>query len=183
MTTLMTKLLIGAWLAVLLLLGVQTWRIKNAQHAAIEAAVAPAKEAAALAKAKVETVTVQLAGAERVVTREITRVRTDTLMLRPQTRQDTATALAQLPVLAAAHDSLQRSCSAFVVSCRDYRLAAETRFRADSGVIAKQDALLKDRPPKRYWHVGITGGYGAMLNSSRVLTGPSVTAGVTWTLF
>jgi hypothetical protein len=181
--TITTKILVGALLVLAALLGVQTWRVKAAQHDTVEAAVAPAKEQAVIAAARVETVTVQLAGAERVVTRVLTQVRTDTLMLTPQSAQDTAVALAQLPALAEAHASLQRSCSAFVVTCGEYRVSAENRFRADSLVIVKQDALLHDRPPKRYWHVGITGGYGALLNGGRVLTGPAVSAGITWTPF
>lgn len=181
--TLLTKVLIGALLALGLFGAVQTWRVRAAQHDAIEAAVAPAKAQAALARAKVETVTVHLAAAERVVTTVIRAVRTDTLVLHPQSRQDTATALAQLPALAAAHDSLQRSCSAFVVSCGEYRTAAERRFAADSSVITTQGALLRDRPPKRYWHLGVTGGYGATLSHGQIVTGPSVAAGITWTLF
>lgn len=186
--SLLTKGLIAALLALAAFAGVQTWRVSAAQHDATEAAVAPAKEQAAIAAAKVETVTVQLAGAERIVTRVLTQVRTDTLMLRPQSAQDTATALAQLPALAEAHASLQRSCSAFVVTCGEYRVASENRFRADSLVIVKQDALLHDRPPKRYWHLGVTGGYGILAERDsarvwRIHSGPSITAGVTWTPF
>jgi hypothetical protein len=186
--SLLTKALIGAVLVLAVGFGIQTWRVSAGKHDAVEAAVAPAKEQAAIAAAKVETVTVQLAGAERVVTRVLTQVRTDTLMLRPQSREDTATALAQLPALAAAHDSLQRSCSAFVVTCGEYRVSAENRFRADSLVIVKQDALLLDRPPKRYWHLGITAGYGTTAERDtarvwRLHTGPSLTVGGTWTPF
>lgn len=181
--TLTTKILVGALLVVATLLGVQTWRVKASRRDAAEAAVAPAKQQAKLAAAKVETVTVHLAAAERVVTRTLMQVRTDTLMLRPQTAHDTATALAEFPALAIAHDSLQRSCRAFVVSCGEYRAAAEQRFRADSGVIAVQDQLLKDRPPRRHWTPCLSVGYGGMVAGGLVRTGASVTAGLCWTPF
>jgi hypothetical protein len=139
----------GLFALCLLAIGIQTWRLVGAERRVHALELAPQKQATVVAAAKVETVTVRLAGAERVVLRELTRVRTDTLMLAPWTTQDTATALVQLPVLAAAHDSLQRSCSAFVVSCRDYRQAAEQRFAADSVYRVGLEAALRGAAPSR----------------------------------
>jgi hypothetical protein len=139
----------GLFALCLLTIGLQTWRLVGAQRRVQALELAPAKVRTVAAAAKVETVTVRLAAAERVVVQELTRVRTDTLMLAPRTAQDTATALVQLPVLAAAHDSLQRSCSAFVVSCRDYRQAAEQRFAADSVYRAGLEAALRGAAPSR----------------------------------
>lgn len=144
-----TKLFIGLFLGLLVLLGVTTWRLASREHELDALKLAPAKAAAAIAQAKVETVTVRLAAAESVVTREITRVRTDTLVLRPQSRQDTVIALTQLPALAAAHDSLKASCSAFVVSCTDFRTAAEQRDTARLVVIAGLEAQLRANTPGR----------------------------------
>lgn len=181
--TLTTKGLLAVIAALALATGVLFWRMRAAQHDTVEAAVAPAKAVAAEAKAKVETLTVRLAGAERVVTKVIHDVRTDTLVLRPQTHEDTVRALAQLPTLAAAHDSLQRSCSTFVVTCGEYRASAENRFAADANVISTQQALLRDRPPKRHWTPCLSGGYGATLHGGLVLTGPTVNVGLCWSPF
>jgi hypothetical protein len=139
----------GLFAFCLLTIGVQTWRLVGAERRVQALELAPAKVRTMVAAAKVETVTVRLATAERVVVRELTRVRTDTLMLAPRTAQDTATALVQLPILAAAHDSLQRSCSVFVVSCRDYRAAAEQRFAADSVYRVGLEAALRGAAPSR----------------------------------
>jgi hypothetical protein len=143
------KAVFGLFALCLLTIAAQTWRLVGAERRVQALELAPHKAATVVAAAKVETVTVRLAGAERVVLRELTRVRTDTLMLAPKTAQDTATALVQLPVLAAAHDSLQRSCSAFVVSCRDYRHAAEQRFAADSVYRVGLEAALRGAAPSR----------------------------------
>jgi hypothetical protein len=147
--TMLTKALLGFYLALLIVLGVGGWQLAVAQRKIAALQQAPQKAATITAAARVETVTVALAGAERVVTRVLTQVRTDTLMLAPQTAQDTATALVQFPALAAAHDSLQRSCSAFVVSCRDYRQAAEARFAADSVYRVGLEAALRNARPSR----------------------------------
>lgn len=138
-----------AFLAAVALLGIQSWRAATLERKLAAAELAPARAASVSAKQKVETVTVQLAAAERVVTRTLSTVRVDTLVLRPQTAQDTARAVAQLPALAIAHDSLQRSCSAFVVSCGEYRTAAENRFRADSAYRAQLEAALRGAAPSR----------------------------------
>jgi hypothetical protein len=181
--TIMTKALLALALVLALAFSVQTWRVGNARRAGVEAALAPAKEAAIIATAKVETVTVTLAAAEKVVTRVLTQVRTDTLMLSPQTAQDTATALVQLPALAAAHDTLQRACTELMNNCTAYRLAAVAKFRADSAVIAKYAAIVDERPMTKHWLFGVTGGYGIMPHAGQVFTGPSLTAGITWTPF
>ena len=145
----LTKAIIAAFLAMVVLLGVQTCRTVSLERKLTAAQLAPAKQAVAIAQARVETVTVRLAAAERIVTRVLRQVRTDTLMLRPQTAQDTAKALAELPVLAAAHDSLKASCSAFVVSCADYRTTAEARFTADSVYRVGLEAALRGAAPSR----------------------------------
>lgn len=138
-----------AFFAVVALLGLQTWRTTTLERKLAAAQLAPAKVVTIEAAAKVETVTVQLAAAERVVTRTINSVRIDTLLIHPTTAQDTARAVAQLPALASAHDSLQRSCSAFVVSCGEYRTAAEKRFVADSAYRAQLEAALRGAAPSR----------------------------------
>lgn len=124
-------LIIGT-VALALLIGGFLWRVSSLQRELDVVRLAPAKVKVIEATARVETVTVQLAAAERVVTRTLTQVRTDTLMLHPQTAQDTAKALVQLPALAIAHDSLQKACGAFVMTCTEFRAAAEKRFAADS---------------------------------------------------
>lgn len=142
------------------LAGVQTYRVITLGDALTAAQLAPEKAATLAAAARVETVTVRLAAAERVVTRTINSIRIDTLMIHPQTAQDTATALVQLPALAVAHDSLQRTCSAFVVSCADYRLAAERRFAADSVYRVSLEAL---RGPRCGWRCGAVLGVGTSI--------------------
>jgi lipoprotein NlpI len=147
--TLAGKAIAGAFIALLLLLGLSEWRLVSRDRTIRALELAPQKAAAAAAQAKVDTVTVRLAAAERVVTHVLTQVLTDTLVLRPLTRQDTATALAQLPTLAAAHDSLQAACSAFVVSCGEFRVAAEQRDTARLAVIAGLERQLHAAEPGR----------------------------------
>lgn len=138
-----------AFFAVVALLGIQSWRTATLERKLAAALLAPARAATDSTKRKVDTVRVQLAAAERVVTRTLTKVRVDTLELSPKTAKDTARAVAQLPALAIAHDSLQRSCSAFVVSCGEYRTAAENRFRADSTYRVGLEAALRGAAPSR----------------------------------
>jgi hypothetical protein len=143
------KAVLGLVALCLLTIAAGAWKLTTVTRERDALRLAPQKTATITAAARVETVTVRLAGAERVVLRELTRVRTDTLMLAPRTREDTVTALVQLPVLAAAHDSLQRSCSAFVVSCGEYRVAAEQRFAADSVYRVGLEAALRGAAPSR----------------------------------
>jgi Tfp pilus assembly protein PilX len=147
--TTLAKVVTAAFLVVCGLLGVATWQLVGRDRRIRALELAPQKAAAAAAQAKVETVTVQLQAAERVVTRTLTQVRTDTLMLRPVTAQDTLTALVQLPALAQAHDSLQHACSAFVVRCDEYRAAAEKRDTARLVVIAGLERQLHAAEPGR----------------------------------
>ena len=149
MTITPTRLVLGLVLFVAAGLSVQTWRLTSRTRELDALKLAPARAATLTAAARVETLTVQLAAAERVVTRVLTKVRTDTLMLAPQSPQDTARAVAQLPTLAIAHDSLQRACGAFVSSCSAFRTAAETRFRADSTYRVQLEAALKRAHPSR----------------------------------
>lgn len=182
--TILTKALLALVAALLMVVGIQTYRVHAHQNDAVEAAVAPAKEAAAQAKAQAETVMVKLADARVVVTRTIhDTVSVPANVLHPVTAADTTSAVAALPIVKAERDSIARSCAAYVLTCDLFRASAETRFRADSSVIAAQDALLTSRPPRRHWSLGVTGGYGAVLSAGRVLTGPSLTAGVTWSPF
>jgi hypothetical protein len=128
---------------------VQTWRLESTRRALAAAQLAPQKQAVAVAQAKVETVTVHLQAAERVVTRTLAQVRVDTLMLAPTTPAETTQAVAQLRPLAIAHDSLQRACSAFVVSCGEYRAASEQRDTAQRIRIAGLEAALAHEQPSR----------------------------------
>jgi hypothetical protein len=181
----LSKVLLGVCLVALATAGLEWRRAQDASHAADERALAPAKEAAEIAKSDVQAASAGLTARVDTVTRRLrdTLWRTTIDTVRPVTREDTSRALAQLPVVVAKYDSLHRSCSALVVDCPAYRASAERRFRADSAVIAAQAAVLKDRPPRRSWRLGITGGYGALLSGDHVLTGPSLTAGVTWSPF
>jgi hypothetical protein len=154
-----------AWIiaavALALLIGGGLWRVSSLQRQLAVAKLAPAKVKTIEAAAKVETLTVQLAAAERVVTRTLTQVRTDTLMLHPQTAQDTATALVQLPALAVAHDSLQKACSAFVMTCSEFRAAAEKRFAADSIYRVELEQL---QAPRCGWRCGaVLGAIGSLV--------------------
>lgn len=139
--------------AVLLLcvlpVGVQTWRLETTRDALAAAQLTPQQTAVAIAQARVETVTVRLQAAERVVTRTLTEVRVDTLLLDPRTPAETTRAVAQLRPLAVAHDSLQRACSALVVSCGEYRAASEQRDTAQRIQIAGLQAALKRQQPSR----------------------------------
>jgi hypothetical protein len=130
-------------------LAVQTWRLETTRRALAAAQLTPQKRAVAVAQAKVETVTVRLEAAERVVTRTLTQVRVDTLMLAPTTPAETTQAVAQLRPLAIAHDSLQRACSAFVVSCSEYRAASDARDTAQRIRIAGLEAALAHEQPSR----------------------------------
>jgi hypothetical protein len=130
-------------------LGVQTWRLETTQRALVAAQMTAQKQAVAAAQAKVETVTVRLQAAERVVTRTLTQVRVDTLMVTPTTPAETTQAVAQLRPLAIAHDSLQRACSAYVVSCSEYRKASEARDTAQTVRIAGLEAALAHQQPGR----------------------------------
>ena len=116
----------------LVLLGVQAFRLRGAQNALAEAELMPQHQAAVAAAAKVDTVKIQLQGATQLVTRTIKSIRTDTLVLRPTTAAETVTVVREVPVLVAQLDTLKRACSALSVSCQDYRLSAERRFAADS---------------------------------------------------
>lgn len=184
--SILTKGLIAALVVLAVGFGVQTWRVNAGKHDAIEAAVAPAKEQAAISKAEERKAAAALDARIDTVTRWLTRTVHDTAptaALHPVTRADTMAAVAELPKVEARYQGCRVQLSAAKDDCVSYKLRAEKRFTADSNVIVKQDALLRDRPPKRYWHLGITGGYGALLTAGRVLTGPSITVGVTWTPF
>ena len=184
--SLLTKGLLALVAVLALAVGIQTWRVHAHQNDAVEAAVAPAKAQAVSAAAKVETVTVALAAERVVVTRTIHDTTTvPANVLHPVTPADTASAVAALPIVKAERDSIARSCSAYVVSCDDYRHSAENRFRADAAVISTQDALLKSRPPKKNWHLGVGPGYGLCYDrrNGRVFDCANVSATLTWTPF
>lgn len=184
--TLVTKGLIVALVISAVGFGVQTWRVNAGKHDAVEAAVVPAKEAAATAKVEEQAAAATLTARIDTVTRWLH----DTVgrpvpasVLHPVTRVDTVAAVAALPVVQQQYEGCRAQLTSLVTDCEAFHIKADRRAAADSLVIVKQDALLRDRPPKRYWHVGITGGYGALLNGGRVLTGPAVSAGITWTPF
>ena len=182
--TLTTKALIGALLALAVLLGVQTWRVKAAQHDTVEAAVAPAKEAAAAAKVEEQKAGVALAARVDTVKRWLhDTVRVPEHVLHPVTPADTASAVAALPIVQTKLDSTRAACSLLVVTCEQYHASAEQRFAADANVISTQQALLRDRPPRRHWMPCVAGGYGAGLHGGMITTGPTVTVGLCWTPF
>lgn len=181
--SLTTKLLAALLILLALLLGVQTARV-HSKDAALRLADVSAQEAVAqIARARVETVTVRLAAQRDTVTRVLSKVRVDTFVVQPETAADTAHAVAQLPTAVAQLDTVTRSCRAYVVSCDEFRSAAQQRFAADSSLILGYRATLADRPLPRRWSVGVTGGYGATLSHGTMTTGPSATAGLTWRVF
>ena len=183
MTTL-TKLLIALLVAVGLVAGVQTWRVRAAQRDAVESRVAPAKAEAAVAKQDAQAAAVTLTARIDTVTRWLRdTVRVPARALRPTPPADTARAVAALPVVTAQYQACRAHLLSLVTDCDARSLASERRFRADSVVIATQDAVLRERKPRRHWSLGITGGYGVTLTGDRVVTGPSITAGLTWTPF
>lgn len=144
-----SRILIAAFAALLILLGVQAWRTTTLERENAQLKLAPMVQGVLVAQAKVETVTKVLAAAEKRVTRTITSVRVDTLLLHPTTAADTATALREFPALAIAHDSLQRSCSAFVLTCDQFRAASEQRDTAQRELIAGLQTALKGARPSR----------------------------------
>jgi hypothetical protein len=182
--SLLTKVLIGAVLVLAVGFGIQTWRVNAGKHDAVEAAVAPAKEQAAVAKEEEQHAGATLAARVDTVKRWLhDTVRVPEHVLHPVTPADTASAVAALPVVQQQYEGCRAQLASLLTDCEAFHLKADRRASADSVVIVKQDALLRERPPKRYWHVGVTGGYGALLTGGGVLTGPSVVVGVTWTPF
>lgn len=101
-----------------------------------------ARDLEAVRKARVDsaryvsdTVEVQVAAASKLLERTVTRVRVDTIIVHPETRVDTVRALEQLPALAIAHDSLQRSCVSLAESCTAFRAAvARERLATDERI-------------------------------------------------
>ena len=146
-----TKAFIGLVLFVVAGLGIQTWRLTARTRELDALRLAPARAATLTAAARVETVTVRLAAVRDTVVRVLRgAVRTDTLVLAPQTRQDTATALQQLPALAAKYDTLKASCSALVVSCDAFQVAAKAQRGADSTYIGQLETQLHRAQPSRF---------------------------------
>lgn len=136
-------------LAVALTFASVVWRLENARRELAALQLAPQQHAVEVAAARVETVTVQLHAAERVVTQTIHAVRVDTLMLAPTTAADTAKAVGQLSTLATAHDSLQRACNALVITCDEFRAATALKDRAQSDEIAGLKAARSHEQPSR----------------------------------
>lgn len=176
-----TKLLAGLGLALLALLGAQTWRLARADRRVAELTAAPLKAAVDSARARVDTVTVTLQAADRVVTRTLRAVRVDTLVLAPRTPAETTTAVRQLPRLAIAHDSLQRACGDYQRACTAFREAVAVERAATTARIA----ALERSQRRRRWPVtlGLTGGVGVTSSRGVLHTGPTLAAGLTWTLF
>jgi hypothetical protein len=187
----LTKGLLALLVVVGVFAGVQTWRVRAAQRAGVEAAIAPAKEAAVVAKHEERQAAAALEARIDTVTRWLTRTVHDTVpaaALHPVTPADTTAAVAELPKVEARYQSCRVQLVAAIDECAAYKLRAERRFATDSTVIAKQDVVIRDRPARRHWSLGVTVGYGATLarDSTRALrlyTGPSLTAGLTWTPF
>jgi hypothetical protein len=148
--TALTKVALAFVVFLLLGIAAQTWRLTGAQNALALAQLQPAHQAAVAAAARVETVTVKLAGSEKIVTHYLTQKPTEPLVLVPVTPADTAKAAAQLPGVAAALDTLKRACSVFVADCQSYRLAAENRFAADSTEITGLRRAFNQEQPSRF---------------------------------
>ena len=145
----LAKVALGFVAFLLLVIGVQAFRLRGAQNALADAQLVPQHQAAVAAAAKVETVTVQLQGATQTVNRVIKSIRTDTLVIRPTTAAETVTVVREVPVLVAQLDTLKRACSALILDCQSYRLAAESRFAADSAEKESLATALHGARPSR----------------------------------
>lgn len=250
MTT-VTKLLAGLLLAVVVFSGVQTWRLRRAQAAQLETALALTNEQAAHDTTRALSGR-QLAAVQQRYGDSLTAV-TKLVEQRPQSRDDvskrlgthsagsvgigvgggtaTGTAAARPDTSSAASvrcDTCARVAtfdvravpftSRAVVSLRpagDSIALTTTLDRAT--LIARLECGAPERgvrpasivvvvPPwlnstvqsgqleprvcnpdlgksRRHWSLGITGGYGGVRSAGRVVTGPSLTAGLTWTPF
>lgn len=138
-----------------------------------------AHHASEIARAKVETVTVKLAAAKTALDRALPTVRVDTLMLAPVTHTDTVTAVGQLGALSQKHSELQAKCSAFEITCDEFRLAAQHRDSSQQHEIAVlRDDAKRAQPGRlrRTWEsvdqwVYLAGGIciGAALSGHRCL--------------
>jgi hypothetical protein len=175
----------SAWLVVSLVvlmvaaLAGSAWRITTLQRQLAEREVSSAHAASDSARRVVDTIEVQVVKAGQVLTRTIHDVRVDTLMLAPVTHEDTLTAVRQLGALAIKHDSLQRKCSAFEVTCDEFRLAAAHRDTAQQHEITTlRDAAQHTQPGRMRaaWEridqwVALGGGIclGAVLSGHRCL--------------
>ena len=146
----LAKVALGFVAFLLLVIGVQAFRLRGAQNALADAQLVPQHQAAVAAAAKVDTVREVLQGATQLVTRTIKSIRTDTLVIRPTTAAETVTVVREVPVLVAQLDTLKRACSALSVSCQDYRLAAEKRFAADSVEKVSLTTALHGARPSRF---------------------------------
>jgi hypothetical protein len=189
--TMLTKALVAAVLALGVGLAVQSYRLRDAQRDAVESAIAPAKAAAAVAKTAERAAAATLAARIDTVTRWLTRTVHDTVptaALHPVTPADTAAAVAELPKVEARYQSCRAELVPLKDDCAAYKLRAEKRAAGDSSVIVKLEDALRDRPTRRHWTLGVTAGYGGTLardstHAYHLYTGPSLTAGLTWTLF
>lgn len=147
--TLLTKILLGAFLVMLALLGLEQYKTTSLERQLAAAKLAPMQAAVDTAQRRVDTIRVQLAGRIDTVRRTLAKVRVDTFMVAPQSAQDTATAVAQLPTLVAAHDRLQRQCTALGQTCDQFRVAAAANDQAKDVFIAGlQEALTAQRPSR-----------------------------------
>jgi hypothetical protein len=130
-------------------LAVTTARLLNRTGELDRARIDAAAQRVATAQAKVETVTVKLHAARDTLTRTIHTVRVETLTVAPITRADTVRALGEFKALVVQHDSLQRKCSAFEITCEEYRLSAEQRDSARQHEIAVLRDVAKHAQPGR----------------------------------
>jgi hypothetical protein len=119
------------------------------------------------ARVVAETIAVKLAAHEKVVTRMVESVRVETLMVAPRTPAETVLAVKELPMLAIAHDSLQRECTNLVETCAAYRSAAlaERRVADDriTGLESQVKRLTSAKASGHRWYgaPALVGGAGA----------------------
>lgn len=153
-----TTLLI-ATVAFVAVLGGEAFYVVKLLHDLDVAKLAPAKIATIQAAARVDTVKVELAAKRDTVLKVLKAWKTDTLMLHPVTPEDTAKAVAQLPQIVAKGDLMEKSCSAFVISCDKFREAAINKFQKDSTYILSLEQL---GHPRCGMKCGILLGVGAI---------------------
>lgn len=181
MTTL-TKILLGAGAALLLILGVGKCRDSNAT-----VANAVAKERVRV----IDSMTVVKQAAIDSQRREV-KVRVDTVR-RFSTRWDTVTApgridtiltptgpavpLPQYEAVVAAGDSLKRSCTLLAQTCEALSDSVPKLVQLYRNASAARDSLIRHPPPARRWSLCGSAGYGVVLGSP-VRTGPTASLGL-----
>lgn len=173
--TFTAKVLAGAVAVLLLGCGIVGWKLARAERRIQTLELAPAKQATVTAAARVETVTVRLAAARDTLVRVLhdTAWRTTIVTAPPVTHEDTVRSIVQLPAVVAKYDTLERRCSAYVVSCDQFRAAATAQRAADSTYIGKLEADLHRQTPG-----GLRGAWRAIEKPALFLAGACLGARV-----